>query len=139
MIPMDERGFLEPGVCTKVFHALRPDDHRVGRHIRFRLVRGDDEQTLRDFFNSPTYTPIPMCSGGLLDEASYSAAAQSIHSDRDEVYTLIGVDGPSSDEYVVVFGRLKSGEDGLLEFGLAVDERYSGRGIATYLLSLLEK
>jgi GNAT superfamily N-acetyltransferase len=110
---------------------------RSGHHVTVRFVEPRDAEALQNYFRSLTTRSRYNRFLGATSELPPSVLEQFIHigeADRFSVIATMLVDG-----HEIIVGEARYAfEDGSIEFGLSIDDRWQGHGIGKALLKNLE-
>jgi len=110
---------------------------RSGQHVTVRFVEPRDAEPLQNYFRALTTRSRYNRFLGALRELPPSLLADFIHigeADRFSVIATMLVDG-----HEIIVGEARYGfENGSIEFGLSIDDRWQGHGIGKALLKNLE-
>jgi GNAT superfamily N-acetyltransferase len=110
---------------------------RSGESVTVRFVEPRDAEPLQNYFRSLTTRSRYNRFLGATSELPPSVLEQFIHigeADRFSVIATMPVDG-----HEIIVGEARYAfEDGSIEFGLSIDDRWQGHGIGKALLKNLE-
>ena len=110
---------------------------RAGDHVKVRFVEPRDAEPLQNYFRALTTRSRYNRFLGATRELPPSVLDQFIHigeADRFSVIATMLVDG-----HEIIVGEARYAfEDGSIEFGLSIDDRWQGHGIGKALLKNLE-
>jgi GNAT superfamily N-acetyltransferase len=110
---------------------------RSGHHVTVRFVEPRDAEALQNYFRSLTTRSRYNRFLGATSELPPSVLEQFIHigeADRFSVIATMLVDG-----HEIIVGEARYAfENGSIEFGLSIDDRWQGHGIGKALLKNLE-
>jgi RimJ/RimL family protein N-acetyltransferase len=110
---------------------------RSGQHVTVRFVEPRDAEPLQNYFRSLTTRSRYNRFLGATRELPPSVLEEFIHigeADRFSVIATMLVDG-----YEIIVGEARYAfENGSIEFGLSIDDRWQGHGIGKALLKNLE-
>jgi GNAT superfamily N-acetyltransferase len=110
---------------------------RSGQHVTVRFVEPRDAEPLQDYFRSLTTRSRYNRFLGATRELPPSVLEDFIHigeADRFSVIATMLVDG-----HEIIVGEARYAfENGSIEFGLSIDDRWQGHGIGKALLKNLE-
>lgn len=110
---------------------------RSGHHVTVRFVEPRDAEALQNYFRSLTTRSRYNRFLGASRELPPSVLDQFIHigeADRFSVIATMLVDG-----HEIIVGEARYAfQDGSIEFGLSIDDRWQGHGIGKALLKNLE-
>ena len=110
---------------------------RSGHHVTVRFVEPRDAEALQNYFRALTTRSRYNRFLGATSELPPSVLEDFIHigeADRFSVIATMLVDG-----HEIIVGEARYAfEDGSIEFGLSIDDRWQGHGIGKELLKNLE-
>lgn len=110
---------------------------RSGQHVTVRFVEPRDAEALQNYFRSLTVRSRYNRFLGATRELPPSVLEDFIHigeADRFSVVATMLVDG-----HEIIVGEARYAfEDGSIEFGMSIDDRWQGHGIGKALLKNLE-
>ncbi|MDM8537708.1 GNAT family N-acetyltransferase [Desulfobacterales bacterium HSG17] len=107
---------------TVRFRAIKPSDEEEMRHLFYRF---SDEAVYYRYF-----TPIKSMSHAKMQEY--------VNVDFNKVLSVVGLVGDPGQGLIIAEGRfVKSGTKPEADMAFVVDEKYQGRGIASFLYQLL--
>ena len=110
---------------------------RSGQHVTVRFVEPRDAEALQNYFRSLTVRSRYNRFLGATRELPPSVLEEFIHigeADRFSVIATMLVDG-----HEIIVGEARYAfEDGSIEFGMSIDDRWQGHGIGKALLKNLE-
>jgi len=110
---------------------------RSGQHVTVRFVEPRDAEALQNYFRSLTIRSRYNRFLGAISELPPSVLEEFIHigeADRFSVIATMLVDG-----HEIIVGEARYAfEDGSIEFGLSIDDRWQGHGIGKALLKNIE-
>ncbi len=131
-IYIDESGRLYPEhlACAHTF--------KEGLRVRFRAIRPSDEEDMRRLFYRFSDQAVYYRYFSAIQAMPHEKMQEYVNVDYRRTLSIVGTIEESGIEKIIAEGRYVRQHDKIFaDTAFVVDERYQGRGIASFLLDLL--
>ncbi len=109
-----------------------------GEVLRFRAIRPSDEEEMRRLFYRFSDEAVYYRYFSPIKSMPHKKMQKYVNVDYREAVSIVGLVGPTGTGHIIAEGRfVKYRNKPVADVAFVVDEKYQGRGIATYLLKLL--
>jgi acyl-CoA hydrolase/RimJ/RimL family protein N-acetyltransferase len=109
-----------------------------GLKVRFRAIKPSDEEAMRRLFYRFSNTAVYRRFLFPISTMPHDKIQEYVNVDYSQVMSVVALAGESDEEAIIAEARyVKDDQSAYGEVAFIVDEKYQGRGMATYLYQML--